>query len=79
MRVCEEDIQKTTFRTCYGNYEFVVMPFGLTNAPTTFLDIMNRVYRPMLDQSVIVFIDDIMAYSRSREQHEEHLLEILEY
>ena len=55
----------------------MVMPFGLTNAPSTFMDLMNRVCRPMLDQSVIVFIDDILVYSRSREQHEEHLREIL--
>ena len=77
MRFRDEDIQKTLFRTRYGHYEFVVMPFGLTNAPATFMDLMNRVCRPMLDRSVIVFIDDILVYSRSREQHEEHLREIL--
>lgn len=73
MRVCKEDIQKTTFRTRYGHYEFVVMPFGLTNAPTVLMDLMNRVCRPMLDRSMTVFINDILVYSRSREQHEEHL------
>ena len=67
MRVRDEDIQKTTFRTRYGHYEFVVMPFGLTNAPTVFMDLMNRVCRLMLDRSVIVFIDDILVYLRSRE------------
>ena len=77
VRVREEDVEKTAFRTRYGHYEFMVMPFGLTNAPTTFIDLMNRVCRPMLDRSVIVFIDDILVYSRSREQHEEHLREIL--
>ena len=77
MRVRDEDIQKTTFRTDYGHYEFVVMPFGLINAPAVFMDLMNRVCRPMLDRSVIVFIDDILVYSRSREKHEEHLREIL--
>lgn len=77
MRVREEDIQKTAFRTRYGRYEFFVMPFGLTNTPAAFMDLMNRVCRPMLDRSVIVFIDDILIYSRSREQHEEHLREIL--
>ena len=77
VRVRDEDIQKTAFRTHYGHYEFVVMPFGLTNAPATFMDLMNRVCRPMLDRSVIVFIDDILLYSRSREQHKEHLREIL--
>ena len=77
MRVRDEDIQKTAFRTRYGDYEFVVMPFGLTNAPATFMDLMNRACRPMLDRSVIVFIDNILVYSKSREQHEEHLREIL--
>ena len=75
----DEDIQKTTFRTRYGHYKFVVMPFGLTNAPAVFMDLMNRVCRPMLDRSVIVFIDDILVYSRSREQHEKHLREILRF
>ena len=78
VRVRDEDVQKTAFRTRYGHYEFVVMPFGLTNAPAVFMDLMNRVCRPMLDRSVIVFIDDILVYSRSREQHEEHLREVLE-
>ncbi|KAI3691540.1 hypothetical protein L2E82_49905 [Cichorium intybus] len=78
MRVREEDIPKTAFRTRYGHFEFVVMPFGLTNAPAAFIDLMNRVCRPMLDRSVIVFIDDILVYSRSREQHEQHLNEVLE-
>ena len=77
VRVCEEDIQKTAFRTRYGHDEFVVMPFGLTNAPTMFMDLMNWVCRLMLDRSVIVFIDDILVYSRSREQHDEHLREVL--
>src|SRR5215211_1132972 len=77
VRVRDEDVQKTAFRTRYGHYEFVVMPFGLTNAPAVFMDLMNRVCRPMLDRSTIVFIDDILVYSRSREQHEEHLREVL--
>ena len=70
MRVREDDIQKTAFRTHYGHYDFVVMYFGLTNAPTTFMDLMNRICRPILDLLVIVFIDDILVYSRSREQLE---------
>ena len=78
MRVRDEDVQKTAFRTRYGHYEFVVMPFGLTNAPAAFMDLMNRVCKTMLDRSVIVFIDDILVYSKTQEQHEEHLREVLE-
>ncbi|GJS42310.1 putative reverse transcriptase domain-containing protein [Tanacetum coccineum] len=78
LRVREEDIQKTVFRTRYGHYEFQVMPFGLTNAPAIFMDLMNRVCNPYLDKFVIVFIDDILIYSKSKEEHEEHLKLILE-
>ena len=72
------DVLKTTFRTRYGHYEFMVMPFGLTNAPTAFMDLMNRVFRPYLDRFVIVFIDEILVYSGSREKHAEHLRIVLE-
>ncbi|GJX57599.1 putative reverse transcriptase domain-containing protein [Tanacetum coccineum] len=77
LRVCEEDIPKTAFRTRYGYYELQVMPFGLTNAPTVFMDLMNRVCKPYLDRFVIVFIDDILIYSKSRKEHEGHLKLIL--
>ena len=78
LRVRSEDVPKTIFRTRYGHYEFLVMLFGLTNAPAVFMDLMNRVFKPYLDQSVVVFIDDILVYSKSREEHEHHLSIILQ-
>nr|GEX15312.1 hypothetical protein [Tanacetum cinerariifolium] len=78
LRVREQDIPKTAFRTRYGHYEFQVMPFGITNAPAVFKDLMNRVCKPYLDKFVIVFIDDILIYSKDEKEHEEHLKAILE-
>nr|GFA83600.1 putative reverse transcriptase domain-containing protein [Tanacetum cinerariifolium] len=78
LRVCEEDIPKTAFRTRYVHLEFTVIPFGLTNALAVFMDLMNRTCRPYLDKFVIVFIDDILIYSKSKEEHEVHLKLILE-
>ncbi|GKB90815.1 putative reverse transcriptase domain-containing protein, partial [Tanacetum coccineum] len=79
LRAHEDDIPKTAFRTRYGHFEFIVMPFGLTNAPVVFMDLMNRVCRPYLDKFVIVFIDDILIYSKTWEEHEVHLGLVLEF
>ncbi|GKC54811.1 putative reverse transcriptase domain-containing protein, partial [Tanacetum coccineum] len=78
LRVHKDDIPKTAFRTRYRHFEFTEMPFGLTNAPAVFMDLMNRVCRPYLDNFVIVFIDDILIYSKTREEHVEHLRLVLE-
>ena len=78
LRIRSEDIPKATFRTRYGHYEFVVMSFGLTNTPAYFMGLMNRVFSDYLDKFVVVFIDDILVYSRSREEHAEHLRLILQ-
>ena len=67
-----------TFRMQYGHYEFLVMPFGLTNAPAAFIDLMNRVFRPYVDQFFVVFIDDILVHSKDREDHDMHLQVVLE-
>ena len=76
-RIKEEDIPKTAFCMRYGHYEYVVMYFGLTNTPAAITDLMNRVFKPYLDQFVVVFINDILAYSRTLEEHGLHLREVL--
>ena len=78
LKVRECDIPKTAFRTRYGHFEFVVMSFGLTNAPAAFMDLMNRVFKQYLDMFVIVFIDDILVYSKSNEEHATHLRIVLQ-
>jgi len=78
IRVKAKDIPKTAFRTRYGHYEYQVMPFGVTNAPAVFMDYMNRIFHPFLDSFVVVFIDDILIYSKTFEEHEKHLITILQ-
>ena len=79
MRIKDEEIYKTVFRTRYGHYEFVVVPFGLTNAPTTFMCLMNSVFSRYLDKFVLVFLDDILIYSKNEEENEEHLRLTLQF
>ncbi|XP_019266389.1 PREDICTED: uncharacterized protein LOC109243843 [Nicotiana attenuata] len=78
LKIRYSDIHKTAFRTRYGDYEFLVMSFGLTNAPATFMHLMNSVFRPYLDTFAIVFIDNILVYSRSQDEHAEHLRVVLQ-
>jgi hypothetical protein len=73
VRIKEEDISKTAFKTRYGHYEFIVVPFGFSNAPSAFMCLMNGVFREYLDKFIIVFLDDIVIYSKLEEEHEHHL------
>ena len=77
LKIRSNDISKTTFKTRYGYYVFLVMPFGLTNAPAAFMDLMNLVFHPYLDRFVIVFIHDILVYSKSEDDHAKHLRLVL--
>src|SRR5215813_14649556 len=78
LKIRDSDVAKIAFRTWYGHYEFLVMSFGLTNAPAAFMDMMNRIFKSFLDQFMIMFIDDILIYSNSKEQHAEHLRVVLQ-
>ena len=78
IQIKDEEIHKTTFCTRYKHYKFVVLPFGLTNAPTTFIRLMHGIFHPYLDNFVLIFIDDILVYSKNVEEHKEHLRIVLE-
>ena len=78
LKIRESDVPKTAFRTKYGHYEFLVMPFGLTNAPAASMDLMNRVFKKFLEKFVVIFIDDILIYSKTREDHEVHMELVLQ-
>ena len=78
MRIKGEYVPKTAFRTRYGHYEFLMMSFGLTNTPTAFMVLMNQVFQPYLDKFVIVSIDDILIYSKSKQEHKQHLRIVLQ-
>jgi hypothetical protein len=78
VRIKEEDINKTTFRTRYGHYEFTLVPFGLSNAQAIFMCLMNGIFREYLDKFIIVFLDEIIIYSKSEEEHEQHLRMVLQ-
>ena len=78
LRVRKADIPKMAFRTQYGHFEFTMIPFRLTNTPVAFMDLMHRLFQPYLDRFVVVFVDDILIYSKSKEEHEDHLRIVLQ-
>ena len=78
LKIRESDVSKTTFKTRYGHYEFLMMPFGLMNTLVAFMDLMNKIFHPYLDQFLIVFIDDILVYSKNAKEHAFHLWIVLQ-
>ena len=78
VRIADGEEWKTTFRTCYGSFEWLVIPFGLTNAPATFQRFMNDIFHDLLDICVVVYLDDILIYSEDMSQHQEHIKEVLQ-
>src|SRR3981189_594840 len=78
VRIADEDVAKTAFRTRYGHYEFLVLPFGLTNAPATFMHLMHQTFCSCLDRFVLIFLDDILIFSKTLEEHKRHVSEVLE-
>lgn len=78
LRIKVKDISRMTFKSIHGQYEFLVIPFGLTNTPTVFMDLMNQVFKPVLNKYVRVFIDDILVYSKSLAKHVVHITHVIE-
>ena len=78
IRIHKDDVAKTAFRTRYGHYEFLVLPFGLTNAPATFMHLMHQSFLKLLDTCVLVFLDDILVYSRTLSEHRQHVRQVLQ-
>ena len=77
IRLKEEDTHKTAFTTPFGHFEWLVMPFGLTNAPATFVKLMNSIFRPLMNKTVVIYMDDILVYSKTLHEHKQHVREVV--